>query len=490
MDTRPLDIYLGRTRARIMCYNSHTAVPMLRKLLRSGAQEWEFDPRRRVNVPTARYYHYNSKKGELRIPRHMLGMVTDALDNSMWTYRLHDDTVFRGSSIGLSMTEGFQFRKDQERLAEFLAGDGQSGMRALPLQTGKGKTCVSIAAAVMIDKPVIVITSGLIEQWRDEFLSLTNIDEENIYILREFQSVGKLYASDYKPKVIVASLQTVMQFIKGEYKELFPSWQAFLKEYGITTKIVDEAHMNFQTITDIDLSSDVCCNLYLSATFTRNNPSSKRIFSMIFPNEIQCDVGRYHRYVKVCMYNYQSGTGERRVTRQRGYMQAKYEAEFFKRKTKFNWYMRVVVLPLVYSHFYNIKTPGERVAIYVRTTKMVESLAESLTVEFPDLKVITYSGNDLRSKYEDPDVDIIITTDKKAGVGTDIRNLRSVINLISSSAESWVIQMLGRLRELKSGRDPEYADICDQSIGAHVRHRRTRRRILQAKAKELHEFQL
>ena len=82
-----------------------------------------------------------------------------------------------------------------------------------------------------------------------------------------------------------------------------------------------------------------------------------------------------------------------------------------------------------------------------------------------------------------------MTTEKSCGCGTDIKNLRAVINLVSTKSPTVVLQIFGRLREIP-GVLTEYADVCDSNIPAQVRHQSERYVILDQVATEIKRMQV
>ena len=62
-------------------------------------------------------------------------------------------------------------------------------------------------------------------------------------------------------------------------------------------------------------------------------------------------------------------------------------------------------------------------------------------------------------------------------VGTDVKQLRTVINTVSTKSPTAVLQICGRLREIP-GVTTEFIDICDMNISAHKYHQRDRENIL------------
>lgn len=484
-------IYLrkGPTRLRINCPVGSPLQKALGSLVRQRLKEFDRNPRTGEVTVTKEYYRYNPRTGELLVPIGFFDAFRDTLEDMGFEFKVVYDLPIVPRRNGLSFSEGFDFREDQEDAARFLTGK-DPGMKVLPRQTGKGKTVIAISASVLQGYVPLVVVSGLTQQWTEEFRKFTDVGDD-IHILQGFKSIANLLESDWYPKVIIGSLQTVRSFVLGadNYDVLDVDWNGFLAKYGVGMKIVDEAHLNFHAVTMLDLMSNVRNNVYLSATFDRNDTQSRRIFIKIFRDDLFYKGWTYERYAKVTVYGYYGMVQGRKVRRQRGYMHAKYEGELLKRKTKGKQYFQKVILPIVHMHYVNIRQPGERMLIFFQTVQMVEAAVNVIQREYPNIGVVSFVGSDKQDKLHDPRSEIIITTNIKAGTGRDIKNLRTVMNTISYAAKTQVEQNLGRLRKLNNAV-PEYIDIYDLNLEDHDRHMRTRRAILKRRSADFYETRL
>ncbi len=120
---------------------------------------------------------------------------------------------------------------------------------------------------------------------------------------------------------------------------------------------------------------------------------------------------------------------------------------------------------------------------------MATVLSKAFALEFPDKKCMRYVGADPESHLTDGE--IITSTHKSAGTGTDIANLFTVVNLVSFKAPTTAKQVIGRLRVLKNtDLAPEYVDILDMSMRSHIRHWTERSRIIKACAKQYNEYKI
>ncbi len=452
----------------------------IRRFCLDHAVEWDYDPMKRVNIQVGKFYHYNQRLGELRLPIGYLKDFKEALAD--FSIDIYEDEIpfVVPRPIDVSGNEDFQPRDYQIPLIDFLTNP-EPGMSALPLQTGKGKTFVAIQTMVKLKLATLIVVSGLVDQWADKITQYTDLNRDEIYIIKEYTSIRRLMELGSPHPVYVASLETLRVWInhEGKYANL-PTFTDFLHEAGIGLKIMDEVHEKYNAQIIVDLWSEVKNNVYLSATFDRNNRNGRRIFKTVYPEYIMCQTQDYDQYVHLHMYSYTGSVIPKQVMRLRGYMHAKYESNILKRITKFNHYTDFVLPRVIDMHYINIRRPGDKLVMYFSTKAMVHEVQKVLSEKYPNLNIVTYIEDDPDSVYENPDNDVLITTPHKCGTGTDIPKLRTVINTISFSARTKVIQMLGRLRKLDV--DVHYVDIYDRGIPTCVRHAYNRINILRPKA--------
>jgi len=349
----------------------------------------------------------------------------------------------------------------------------------------------SLYAASLIAKPVIIIVGRLIDQWytiittgSDGKPPIYNIDINDIYVIKGADSVINLVNNtDYYPKVIIASLQTLRLYIAHDqhpYTEL-PLFDTVVERLGIGTKIFDESHENFSAIVDIDLRTNIEHNLYLSATFLRSDREESDIYLRIFPNIIMFnDINEFKKYQHIYYYSYSLGhIWERKVTsRKYGFSQLKYESLICKKIELFNAYIKIIN-DYFCIHYLNIKKENQKCLIICATRKFSEKVYEYFKDKYLNLKFILRYGDNEESVEN---YDVIVSTFKKSGTGFDVVNLKCLINTISFGNEIGPIQTLGRLRELEND-EPIYVALWNRSLSAHRRHKEKSSKIYKKYAK-------
>jgi len=356
-----------------------------------------------------------------------------------------------------------------------------------------GKTYCAIKTIAKIKQRAMIIVSGLIEQWEEEILNMTNLTLDEVYTIKGYDSLVKLkkmYDSDAElPKILLVSTGTIRNYVarkKKPYKRL-PKAEKFFKQLGIGLKIIDEVHLNFAANVQIDLNLSVYHNVYLSATYQRTSKEGNRIFRTVFPSNMIYGGANYKRYVNITAYKYNliMKHPDKFMTNQ-GYNQFRYETQLMKDKDSLAKYLNYTVGIPIREKFHKIRKPNQKALIIASSVKMCETIKEYLDKEFAyKTQVYVYETED--------DVldasDIIISTIGSAGTGRDIRNLRTVILNSSFSAENPLIQVLGRARELKDDT-PEFVYSYNASVTAQVRHFQNRLLLYSRLGKTHHEITL
>jgi superfamily II DNA or RNA helicase len=380
---------------------------------------------------------------------------------------IQEDPVIVPRKVDIRLSGDKQLRPDQVGPVDFLSKD-EVIQRGLELQTGKGKTLIAIHVMANLGYASMIICSGLVDQWMQMIKENTEVEE--LYVIKAFSSIADLVKSDYYPTIMVCSLETLRLYSQCApgYKELPYSYDGFLEHYGIGTKIVDEVHENYQAVAIMDLFSRVRNNIYMSATFRRSRDAENKIFSIIYPPQIRYGGVAYVKYTKLTFYAYVSGVPEQKTVTQRGYNQARFEAYLMKRPTKLETFFRSVLFVCIDVHYLRIRHEKQKCLIYVNTIQMAQVTQKTVQEHYPKLVVKTYISDDSEDNYADG-VDVIVSIPMKSATGRDISNLRTVINVVSTSSSVLLEQMFGRLRKIP-GVVTEFISVYDESSRAQIRH--------------------
>lgn len=484
----PLLVTTGPTRLAVRLPRQHLLFHPIKQMLANKATVWDFEPRTRKWSITAQLFTYYPDEELLCLP---IGY----LEELKRLAALHHDTVVTEPRppnpirlVEIGVPKGITPRPEQVTPIEFFTSPHGLPRRGLELQTGKGKTFITIQSIAQMGCAAMVVCSGLTEQWVREFLRFTDLKPDEIYTIKTRASIEHLFEHGWVPKIFVCSLATLRLYALGQepYAGLAMPYPKFLHHFGIGIKVIDEVHLNVHAVAIIDIFSNVANNWYLSATFRRSSGDFNKIFNLIYPHGIKCEGQVYDRYVDAYYVKYRSRALGHKINTPRGYSQARFEHQLLKSPTKQQAWMEFIA-GRVDVHFLRLRAPGERALILVSLTQSAECICAYLRQRHKNLEVITFLGNDKDEKCLT--ADIIITVPKKGGTGRDIPNLRTVINLVSTQSSEALEQWMGRLRKLPKSV-PVFVHCYDPALTQHNYHMETNRTVIVPKAKTHQEIDL
>ena len=451
---------------------------------------FEFDTRKWRR--TKQYAIYEESTQVCSIPRYYLKDFVNYIRYYGGEVNLVYAPINPGRDVTFKINSHWKLRENQIDPVNFLIDTSSSHrMRALPIITGGGKSFMSIYAAAKLNKPFLVIVGGLVEQWYDVIAvgqknkyPVLDLEENEIYVIQGQESLVNLIENkDYNPNIVIGSLSTIRNYITADHYpyNVLPNFNDLMTRIGIGTKINDEAHRCFGTIVDIDLRCNIANNFYLSATLTRGDKQSKKIFKRVFPEIIRYQAPEPIKYQNIYYVPYYIGNFKefKVVSKRYGYSQNRYEHQIL-----IDVYKKIMFLQFIHSrveeYYIRIKNPGEKCLIMASTKAMCDAFMEYFKAEYPNLRIKSFYEND--GDENTNDVDIIIATVGKASTGNDIKELRTLINTISIGSEVLPVQILGRLRQLDKGRIPIYVAMYNKVLDAHIRHYKFCRTIYRSRA--------
>lgn len=476
----------GTTRAIIHIPLSHIAAPYIKYVTKDILTNYEWDNINLKRVPLQAFTKYDKDTELLYVPINSLDHIVDMLETSSIPVSITDEEPYEERDIKIKMRSDFVPKKEQVGVIEYLSSP-LPHRKGLATATGSGKTVSTIASVVAYGKAAMIVVSGLQDQWIRQFQHFTDIGD-NIYLIQGYRSLINLMESEFKPDVMVFSLETLRQYVTQQPQYIgLPVLDDFLRYFGVGFKAMDEVHMNFHAQTMIDLSCNVNNNIYLTATFGASNFYTRKIINLIYPPDMRYGEHSHIKHVEVYCYTFRGSVPEKACMRRRGYMHAKYERHLLRRKFAIQQYFEKLMI-IIQEQYILRRQRDEKMLVYFARIEMAKYAQKWFQANFPNLKSMLYIGgvkDDVLSK-----ADILVTTPKKSGAGTDIKNLLFVLNTVSFKTEIGTEQMRGRLRQLPKGRTPTYAELVDLNIPAHCRHMKERSYVHKRSAKAYHVVNL
>ena len=409
---------------------------------------------------------YNKDSHTLVIPR---GYPLQRIE-AMFNQNVYVNTDCDPYDTGIDIYLRYLPRDNVQKTAiKFILGEGEysytrgKSQLAINLNTGAGKTYVSIVSAAIMQMRAIMITSskGWIEQWQNKIQEYTNVKEKEIYIIMGAGSIAKILNGMVKVnkiKYFLASHQTIKSYGDkyGWHKvgELFR-----ILRVGI--KIFDEAHLDYDNICDIDFSTDTYKTLYLTATPARSDKYENTIYQASFKTVPSIDLFDEekdpHTHYKAISYtSHPTPMDIEGCRNQFGFSMHSY-ANYCVKKPEFYKLLRILIETAM-------KKDG-KVLIYIGTNHAIEFVYNWIQNEYPELRddvgIYTTLIKDNDLKEAQLEKKFILSTIKSCGAAMDIPGLELTI-LLAEPFRSEVLarQTLGRTR----ANNTTYIEIIDRGF--------------------------
>lgn len=368
--------------------------------------------------------------------------------------------------------------KVQRESIAFILGQGKymytqgKSQLAINLNTGKGKTYVTIVAAAIMGVRTIMITSsiGWINQWKERITEYTDTKKDEIYIMTGSSSIAKILngmAPVDKYKYILASHQTIKSYGDSygwdKVGELF-------KKLRVGLKIYDEAHLDFDNICDIDFSTDTWKTLYLTATPARSDKDENKIYQASFESVPSIDLfdeenDPHTHYLAISYTTHPTPKDVDKCRNQYGFNRLAY-CEYAIHRPNFYKILEIIIEMILCKG---------KTLIYIGTNHAIEVVYNWIISMYPELMsdvgIYTTLIKDKNIKEDQLNKLIILSTVKSCGAAIDIHGLKMTVVLAEPFKSSVLArQTLGRTRDY----DTDYVEIIDRGFYAMPSYYKTK----------------
>ena len=346
----------------------------------------------------------------------------------------------------------------------------------LNLDTGDGKTFCCISAVSFFKLKTIVITHKTVlkKQWREEFLSKTDIEDYRIVDIDGSAAIEDIMKGDLKGDIYIVNHQTLQAYCRINQEEEYSETTEYdwnrvtklFKKMKIGIKVVDEAHKFFENSLKIDYFTNVYKSFYLTATFTRNDAKEKRIFKMAYQSmyrfgeeTLNYEEKRKHiQLVNVMVRSNPIMAAQHSMRTAYGFSSYKY-IDYELNNNPDNTLMKAII-----SIVNKVSHLEGRILINSPTIESVEHIATEVEKE-TGIKVGTiHSKNTKEENLEHYQERILSSTIKSIGEGDNIEKLRVLINVEPIGSDGLADQLRGRLREYSEDKDTYLFYIIDTSV--------------------------
>lgn len=415
---------------------------------------------------------YDNDNKILYIPRGVdIWYIEQLLDCKAYVYKNKYNKYDKYDDIGVKYLPRDE---DQKQALRFMVGSGEyletqsKSQLSVNLNTGKGKTYVSIGTMSILGIKSMIITysKSVLDQWRRAIIQYTNITDKEIFSIDGSGSVFRLLTKSEEEirniKVFLVTHGTLKSYGDSygwdKITELFEYIKVGLKFY-------DEAHTNFDNMCMIDFYTNVYKTYYLTATPARSNEEENRIYQTAFKNILAIDLFHEdtdpHTHYIAMRYN---SRPEPQII---SFCKGKYGLD----RNKYTNYivsnpnfkmMCCVVLDFIFKKI--IKTPQDKILIYIGTNQAIQEVYQWILEKFPflygNIGIFTSIVSDEDKAYS-LTRQVILTTTKSAGAAIDIKGLKCTLVLAEPfKSEVLARQTLGRTR----ANNTYYIEVVDKGF--------------------------
>lgn len=404
--------------------------------------------------------HYDEKTETLYLPRGIdVWFLEKALDVKAKVEKDKFNPFEKYNDIKIKYLPRDDLQKEALRFMlgkkEYKATATKSQL-SVNLNTGKGKTYISIATFAYTGIKTIIITYAVnwLMQWEREILEHTNLQIREICFINSsnmlFRIMNMPESKLKQYKIFLITHATIKSF--GDSNGWDKVGELF-KTLKIGIKIFDEAHMNFTNMLMIDFYTNVYKTYYLTATAMRSDQRENQIYQLSMRNVLSIDLfdKEHDPHSDYWALLYSSKPTPQIISS----MKNQYGLD---RNKYINYAVNndnfldasIIAIDLALTIMKNEGTYKDKCLIYIGTNHAIEVFAEKIVEIFPEMKnnigIFTSIVN-AEEKELAKDRRFIITTTKSASACLNITNLKVIILLDEPfSSEVLARQTLGRLR--------------------------------------------
>lgn len=399
-------------------------------------------------------YNYDPKSKTMYLPKNVnIEKIEKAYIENEVTKKIVSSN--KGKHITFNMTATPR-NEMQVNAIDFLLGRGKhianqySARQMLSLDTGGGKTFCTLASISYMNRRAAIILPdlALIDRWLDEIYKITDLKEDEIFIVKGTKSVKHLYSYGTDAKIILVSHRTISKF--GDKFGWDKVYDLF-KVMNIGVKVYDEAHKEFKNIVRIDMHSNISKTIYLTATAARSEMKENKIYETVFskmPKMVITNSQRDQNHINTVIYKYDSNPSLKDQSVCKTIKGFSANAFMKYNLNKGNMYF----LKSVEFFMNTVLSNGKdgRILIMVGLIDMIYYLENHLKLIYPnyadDIGIYCSKVSKKEKDMTLKNKRIIVTTFKSLGTGVDIDNLKYICMAEPYSSKVTASQCSGRLR--------------------------------------------
>lgn len=478
-------------RNKIIGYNSYYLITDVKDIpykLSNDLTKWNPIYFRKENIGL----YYDEENQELRIPR---GYSKECVEEC-FPYHTYEDkrSMKMANKIDIGL---LNYPRDyiQENSLAFMTGNqpfeftNKESQLYIDLDTGTGKTFALVATACYYRARCVVFIppiSKIGNQWMDTLDRFTTLNRNEYLYVKGSDMCKDIIKGKYKDiKFFVVPRSTILALVR-KYDGDWSMVTRLVDAMNVDIKGIDEAHMDFNTIVNIDCFTDVPKTYYMSSSPSRSEKTEKIIYAKVFK-----DVPRHGKKLKTKEQNhiiplileFKSTPTEKQladIKTRMGPSLAKYGDYLLDPEGARDEFIDAYTFALYW--LMKFRRRAGKILVICITIDFAKRLRDITKELFPYLSSGLFVGSG-KDKNKELDNDIIFSTVKSMGTGAEIVNHQLTINTITYSSEVMADQISGRIRK-QNGRKGIYCELVNINHRIARKHYYQREPYLIKKAKD------
>lgn len=437
-------------------------------------------------------YYYDKSKKELRIPR---GYSKINLKRIFSNYEYIEECDWLHNSnidIGLLAPP-----KDymQEYLLTFMLGKEpyvytrSSTQLYVDMDTGGGKTFLGIATACYFKTKCYIsipAVSKIADQWKDTINRFTTLKRNEFLYVHGSEMCKDIINGKYdNVKIFIMPRSTVTSFVK-KYEDNWNMFTKLMDAMDVDLRIIDEAHMDFSTIVKMDCFSNIQKTYYMSSSPGRSENQEEYIYYNLFKN-----VPKHGKKLKTkeqnhiipLIVNFKSTPSPewlKKIKTRYGTSLAKYGEYLLSDSGARDEFIEAYAFTLYWISQFRRK--GGKILVICSTIEFAKEMSRITESLFPYLSRGLFVGSG-KDKNKELDADIVFSTTKGMGTGSEFINHQFTINTLTYASKIMADQISGRIRK-QDGRKGIYCELVNINHKIAREHYNKREQYLINKAKD------
>lgn len=426
-----------------------------------------WDPTKHTRYLVCLYYDEKEKK--LYLPR---GLDIWYIEDLFQTKAIVEKNMYDEFDTFSDMKIRYLPRDEtQEKALRFMIGKGEYSQTArksqllINLNTGKGKTYVSIANSIYfgIKSIVIAANTNVLQQWEKFILEYTNISKREVYYIEGSNSIYRLLCKKDASniKFFLATHSTIKSYGDtngwAEVTKLFK----FMK---VGFKYFDEAHQNFDNICKIDYYTNTYKTFYVTATPGRSDAVENKIYQLAFKNVLGIDLFNRDEDPHTHYIAFRFNSKPDIYTLSKSKNKYGLDRNFYTNYIVHNINFKMAAICILNYALKLAKEPNDKILIYIGTNESILYMYQWIPTIFPFLynnigiytSIISPEQKEFQKQFK-----VILTTTKSAGAAIDIKGLKVTV-VLAEPFKSQILskQTLGRTRD----ENTYYLELVDKGF--------------------------